>query len=343
MRTLAIIAIAALVGHASAQSHDTTPDTSAVSCRFLPGALASPGYGAVAAVTLACPGNRLALGYQFNAGGARVDYVGRYRSLSLHAVATSSEFQWYYGLGNATPFNNDSGFGPNYYRARQSYFEVNPGWTMRVAPHTDVTIGPDMRYWETSHLGGFVDSTQPYGVGPFGTIGGLLDAHFRTHVLDIRILGRGVPDAWSAQQAYGTLRATTSARIDLSTGDLAPTLALRVGADKVWGDAPFQDLAHITVRGYLPERYAGDASAFLNGQFEVPLGKSDIIVPATLGLLAINDVGRVFDPGDHSSVWHDGYGGGVFARPSNRRYTVSLSVVHGSEGTRTYLGLGREF
>jgi hypothetical protein len=342
MRTLALIAVAALSALA-ARATAQGPDTTVVSCRYLPGGLASPGYGAVAGITLACPGNRLSLSYQFNAGGARLDYVGRYQSLSLHAVAISSEFQWYYGLGNATPFNNDSGFGPRYYRARQSYFEVNPGWTTRVAPHTDVTVGPDMRYWETGSLGGFVDSTRPYGVGPFGTIGGLVEARFRARRLDIRIIGRGVPDAWDAQHAYGTLRAIVVTRIDLPTGIMAPTLALRLGADKVWGDAPFQDLAHIAVRGYLPERYTGDASALLDGQFEMPLGKTEIIVPVTIGLMAINDVGRVFAPGDNASAWHDGWGGGVFARPADRHYTMSLSAVRGSEGTRVYLGLGREF
>ena len=125
-------------------------------------------------------------------------------------------------------------------------------------------------------------------------------------------------------------------------GTLPPTFVMRVTTQKVWGNAPFQDDAHIEVRGYYPERYTGDASAYANAQFELPLGRTEIFVPVTIGFMAINDVGRVFESGDHSSVWHDGWGGGVYAQPEDRRYTVSLSAVRGTEGTRVYLRFGRE-
>ncbi len=314
-------------GRAAAQGTDS-------SCRVLPSGRASPGFGAIAGVALSCPGNTIAFGYQFNAGGARVNYLGRFGPLALHADAASTEFQWYYGLGNQTAFNSDSGFGDKYYRARQSYFALNPGFTVSPAPHTAVTIGPELRYWETSHLGGFVDSVRPYGIGPFGTISGLVDARYTTRLLDARLIGRGVPDAWNAEHAYGTAHATVAMHLSLFT--------LRIGGEKAWGDAPFQDLAHMNVRGYTPERYTGDASAFANAQLDVPLGHTEIFVPLTVGVLVINDVGRVFAPGDHSTEWHDGAGGGVFFAPANRRHTVSASLVHGSEGTRFYLGYGRE-
>jgi len=331
MRTLAVLAILIASLPAAAQNADTT-------CRVMPGARAVPGVGATVGATFTCRGNTIGAGYQFNAGGIRVGYVGRYKAFALHAQAVSSEFQWYYGLGNQTAFNNDSGFGDKFYRARQSYFALNPEWTVRVAPHTSIAFGPDLRYWETSHLGGFVDSVRPYGIGPFGTISGLMDARYATRLLDIDLVGRGVPDAWDALHAYGTVHALATTHIPLSQA----TLVLRVGGEKVWGDAPFQDLAHMSVRGYLPERYTGDASAFGNAQVEVPVGHAEIFVPLTVGFLVINDVGRVFEPGDRSSEWHDGIGGGVFFAPANRRRTVSLSLIHGDEGTRLYLGYGRE-
>lgn len=319
MRRVVVLAILFAGLRAGAQGADS-------SCRLLPGGRARPGYGAVLGATLTCPGNTLTGGYQFNAGGARLDYLGRLGPLSLHADAVSSEFQWYYGLGNQTPFNNDSGFGDKFYRARQSYFALNPGFTVSPAPHTFITIGPELRYWETSSLGGFVDSVRPYGIGPFATISGLLDARYTTRPLDIQLLGRG--------GKYGTVHATATTHVSI--------FSLRVGGEKAWGDTPFQDLAHMSVRGYTPERYTGDASAFANAQLEVPLGHTEIFVPLTVGALVINDVGRVFAPGDHSREWHDGFGGGVFFAPHDLRNTLRASLVHSTEGTRVYLGYGRE-
>lgn len=327
MRTLLVLTVVWMAQRAVAQTADSA-------CRVLPGGRSGPGVGAIVGATLTCGSQTVSAGYQFNAGGARIDYRGQYGPLSLNAEAVSTEFRWFYGLGNQTAFNNDSGFGPRFYRARQSYFSLTPGWTLSPATHTTITVGPELRYWETSDLGGFVDSVRPYGIGPFGTISGLLDARYATRLLDVRLIGRGVPDAWDAQHAYGTLRATATTHLSL--------LTVRIGTDKVWGDAPFQDLAVINVRGYEPERFTGDASVFGNAQVAVPLGRTEIFVPLTVGFMVINDVGRVFAPGEHSSEWHDGFGGGLFFEPDNRRNTLSASLVHSPEGTRLYLGFGRE-
>lgn len=353
-------------------AQDTTArDAGGERCRFAPDGSASSDAGAALGVSLSCTDqrsdgrswilrNRIGVGYETGSGGGRFIYLGQFRPngagpiWSLRAVAVSSQFQWYFGEGNETVFMNDTALGRNrYYRARQSYFALNPAVTIPLARYTTLSVGPDLRYWETSRLGGFVDSLRPYGVGPFGTIAGLVDGRFDTRDspahptegFDLHVIGRGMVHAWDADQGYGTLYASAATYVTPDLQPLRPTLSLRVGAEKVWGTAPYQDMAHIgaggpetplTVRGYLPDRFTGDASAFGNAELELPIFKPDESRPANVGVLLLNDVGRVFLSGEHSSAWHDGVGGGAFYHGD--RISMSVELVHGTDGTRFYIG-----
>jgi hypothetical protein len=231
-----------------------------------------------------------------------------------------------------------------------------------VGSHTTVTLSPYLRYWQTTQLGRYVDSVRPYGIGPFGTVGGIVGAEFdtrdnpgyTTRGFDVQISGRGVPAVWSAVSAYGTLQGSVATYLTPRIFPLHPTLALRVGGSKVWGDAPFQDLADVggpiyggsgfSVRGGLPDRYTGQAAVYNNAQLEIPLTRTRILVPVTIGVLALNDVGRVFVPGESGdAAWHDGVGGGVFFAPSARLSTFSFTIVHSQDGNHAYLGFGTGF
>ena len=76
----------------------------------------------------------------------------------------------------------------------------------------------------------------------------------------------------------------------------------------------------------------------------IPLARTRILVPVTIGVLALNDVGRVFVPGESGdAAWHDGVGGGVFFAPSARLSTFSLTIVHSQDGNHAYLGFGTGF
>jgi hypothetical protein len=354
-------------------------------CRFSPSLNAGSGAGSVLGLTLTCEQfgfrripwayrNSIGVGYQTASGGGVFNYLGQLRPmgssdvLSVHVVAVSSQFEWYYGEGNTVGVGTDTAFknglhhGEPDYRAREAYVEVTPGLTVPIGGHTTLTFSPYLRYWQTTQLGRFVDSVRPYGVGAFGTVGGIVGAEldtrdntaYTTRGLDVEITGRGVPAFWNAVSPYGTLQGSIATYLTPHILPLHPTLALRVGGSKVWGDAPYQDLADVggpayagsgfSVRGGLPERYTGQAAAYGNTQLEIPFARTRILVPVTIGLLGLNDVGRVFVPGESSSGgWHDGYGGGIFVAPSARLSTFSLTVVHSTDGTRTYFGFGTGF
>jgi hypothetical protein len=278
----------------------------------------------------------------------------------LRVSGVSAEWTRFFGLGNNTSLD----FGGitrsvNYFQVRESRFTLNPSVTLPLAQGLTLQVGPVLRYWDTGHTSGTLFGlAHPYGAGPFGNIGGLGDLRYDTRdavglptkgVL-IDVVGRAVPAVWDAQSAYGSIRAQASTYLTPAGVPLEPTLALRAGGMKVWGTAPYQDMAHIgatanyddpyTVRGFYPDRFTGDAAAWGNAQLTFTIAHPKLLVPTDLGLVVLNDVGRVFQAGEHSSTWHDGYGGGFWVGLFRRSITVTAIAVHSSERTFFYFGAG---
>jgi len=60
------------------------------------------------------------------------------------------------------------------------------------------------------------------------------------------------------------------------------------------------------------------------------------------GLIGLFDVGRVWQPGENSSSWHTGYGGGIILSPFNKLsvyVTYAVSKEDGDFGLRFYKSL----
>ncbi len=307
--------------------------------------------------------HRIIAGYATQTGGGLFDYVGQFHPVgsenlwSLRASASSADFTRYFGVGNETRLAGPEQF----YRAHQQYYELTPAFDLAFGTRSTLTIGPNLRYWDTGRtFGKFLGVAHPYGLGAFGTVAGIANWKMDTRdapamprqgvVLDIG--GRGVPAWWGADRAYGQLHGLGSTYLTAGAFPLAPTLALRAGGEKVWGTAPYQDLAHIgartafepfSVRGYYPDRFSGDASAFGTAQLELTIAHPKLVVPADIGILGFNDIGRVFAPGEHSSLWHDGVGGGLWAAWLHRAVAASAVLAHGTDGNRLYVGFGTGF
>jgi hypothetical protein len=302
----------------------------------------------------------LRVAYGALTGGGLVSYQAQLRPTGstnlweLRVRAATTEYTRFFGLGDGTTLADPS----NYYQAHQQFYEVTPGFVIGLAPQATLTLGPDLRYWETGRITGtFLDVSRPYGLGPFGTIAGRVQLRVDTRDaaavpqsgVFLDVTGRGVPDVWNATQAYGRVSGAVTKYTTARSLPLEPTLVLRAGGTKVWGLAPYQDLAHIggqtafeqfSVRGYYPDRFAGDAAAFGTAQLRLTLAHPKLVVPADFGVVGLNDVGRVFVPGEEASVWHNGTGGGVWASWLDRTLGAGLLAVHGSDGTRIYFGAG---
>jgi len=66
------------------------------------------------------------------------------------------------------------------------------------------------------------------------------------------------------------------------------------------------------------------------------------IVPGTVGLIAFNDLGRVWVSGEISHKLHDSFGGGLYYSPYNFA-TVSATVAFSGEGNLYNFSIGTKF
>ncbi|WP_210522104.1 hypothetical protein [Hymenobacter terricola] len=71
-----------------------------------------------------------------------------------------------------------------------------------------------------------------------------------------------------------------------------------------------------------------------------PLDVASSLLPGTLGLVAFNDVGRVWSLGEVSAKWHDGYGARRYFLPAQ---LLQAGVVFSEVGTYPYVWAGFRF
>src|SRR6266480_4970432 len=101
-----------------------------------------------------------------------------------------------------------------------------------------------------------------------------------------------------------------------------PTLALRVGGEKLYGDFPYFDAAFIggsrSLRTEHAQRFAGDASLYGTSELRVPLVHFPFILPLNVGAIGFMDIARVYVDGESPGGQHKGTGAGLwisFVRP----------------------------
>jgi hypothetical protein len=98
-----------------------------------------------------------------------------------------------------------------------------------------------------------------------------------------------------------------------------------------------------SLRGFHSNRFTGKSMAFYNLDLRLKLFNfTSYVVPGAVGLLAFNDVGRVWESGETSKTWHHGYGGGLYVVPAEL-FLVQASVGGSKEGALTYISLGFTF
>jgi len=132
------------------------------------------------------------------------------------------------------------------------------------------------------------------------------------------------------------------------------TLAARVTGGITNGDYQIYQAqildGRTELRGFRKTRFYGDSKLVFNNEMRLKLGSiRSYILPANIGILGFYDVGRVWyedsngiDPSTlsgQSSVWHKGYGGGIWLTPFNMA-VVSIEAAHSVEGTLGYFRLG---
>ena len=247
--------------------------------------------------------------------------------------------------------------------AKNRDFHVVRNWQVELAPALEVTpverlvfgAGPRLRYVRSDRSADrLIGRARPYGAGEFGSLGARAYAR-----LDLRDLptnprrglllelgGEVVPRGWDNEEAFRSAHATLATYISAPRG-WSPTLYLRAGARRVWGRYPWFEAARVggssSLRGYSTGRFMGDAAVFGQTEVRVPLSRATIIVPGTLGVFGLADVGRVYLEGESSNVWHAGFGAGVWFAWLGGGKVASLAVARSTERTTLTVRMGAAF
>jgi outer membrane protein assembly factor BamA len=221
---------------------------------------------------------------------------------------------------------------------------------------TSLEVGPALKYASTDDRPDRFLFTlgDLYGTGEFGEIGARLT--FRhdsrdhpsaaTRGVFLEVGGNVYPALWDVDSTFGELHGEVSTYLTARVPS-KPTLALRVGGKKLWGQYPFFESAFIggasTVRLGTVNRYAGDASAYGSAELRLALARLTLVLPAQLGVFGLGDVGRVFLEGESSDKWHGAAGGGIWLSFLNRTSSFSLAIATGEEQTGIYAQAGFGF
>jgi hypothetical protein len=108
------------------------------------------------------------------------------------------------------------------------------------------------------------------------------------------------------------------------------SLAIRSGAATVTGTPEFYQYPSIgggqMMRGFRRGRFTGKTAVYTSNELRFISDVKSYLFNGKAGLLVFYDNGRVWQPGENSSVWHSGYGAGILFAPFNK---VLADVTYG--------------
>jgi len=111
---------------------------------------------------------------------------------------------------------------------------------------------------------------------------------------------------------------------------LPVTLVFKAGGSKNYGhQIPFYKYSYLgqynNLRGFKRNRFTGDASAYLNSELRLHLGKvENTFIPFEIGLFGFYDLGKVWFEGVSEESWHAGYGAGFYISPLTHDYLFAV-------------------
>jgi len=273
---------------------------------------------------------------------------------SASALVSGIEIQRFFGLGNNT---NLQGRNSSYFLIDQRQYRLSPSVVIPLSSVVTASAGPSFMYSVIRKKDDRFVTTlgdNLYGGGDFGLLGAQAqvtwDTRNRTKAATsgyfIDAQAHFFPAIWDVRRTFGSLNAEAMTYLSAPIV-LEPTLALRVGAKKILGTAPFQEAAylggHRSLRGWHRQRFAGDASLYANTDLRLFLAHFFLVLPGDFGIFGLADAGRVYLDGNTPGGWHTAAGGGIWFSFLNRANTFSIGVDTNKERTNAFLRAGFDF
>lgn len=269
-------------------------------------------------------------------------------------VNKHGNFNYFFGLGNAGGYDKGL-FNSGFYTLKYSYGGIGLGLQREFWRASRFTMGLSLRnFSRETGIDNIIDkdSSVP-GANRELIIKSKTEleldlrdnAHFPTQGMRLFVSGFVAESLITELDHYG--RAEAFVEFFNSFGPV--TLGLRTGYAHHFDRAPYYDLFYLgqntCLRGYLQNRFAGDAVAFFNSDIRFQLiKKRNALIPYKLGLSVFCDLGRVYLKDEGLNELLIGYGSGLYFIPVRNRYVTKLSVGFSEEERGLIqLGFGRVF
>lgn len=268
----------------------------------------------------------------------------------------------FFGLGNESVFENKGNKKIGYYRSRYDYINADVRLYRDLPKHWRLSGGVALQYYTSrasNNKGKFFEKYNGDYPGSIlyhdKTYAGLIaGAEMDTRNSQVMPSGgaywnttiRAMKETGGEHSSYGNLLTEFSFYCrPFKTESFI--LANRVGAGTTVGQpAIFQQLylgGKQSLRGFHSNRFAGKTILYNNLEMRIKLFDfNSYLLPGTVGLIGFNDIGRVWLPGESSSKWHDGYGGGIYIMPANL-FLIQAAVGFSKEGSLPYISIGFRF
>lgn len=295
----------------------------------------------------------LDLEYATGVNGFRVAFGAdrRVESTQLHylfdAEATQLSMVQFRGFGNTVDDSDDL-----FFDVKQVQWIARPAIGFALGPRGDLSLGPIVKYVVTDSVANrFIAEEHPLGFPRFGQAGMQLaltqdtrDSAWSRGVV-VRATASYYPRVWDVERPFGDVSALVSTYFTFPILT-RPTLALRGGAKKVFGDAPYYEAAFVggrtSLRAMHRQRFAGDAALHGTTELRVPLARVNYILPWSFGAIGFMEAGRVYVNGESPGTWHSARGIGGWIGLLGPRTAVHILRTNRAE-RRLVFGLGFAF
>ena len=253
------------------------------------------------------------------------------------SVYAPNNTQNFFGTGNQTAFIK-SGDYKAYYRSRYSLYTLNPSLRWGNKKGDYIRVGPSFEYYtydSADNVGRYIESSGAVQTYDSATLsksklhGGVVFEYNHNrkdpallptygYNINIRVQGYAGLDAYA--KSYAQLFANFVYYKSLGRKEVV-VLVDRIGGGATAGNAAFYQSMFLggqgNLMGYRQSRFAGQYILYNNLEARYRLAQfANYILPGQFGLVALYDVGRVWQKEDHSNQWHNGVGGGIYFAPA---------------------------
>jgi hypothetical protein len=302
--------------------------------------------------------------FRFRYEGDWIKAIGNQDLLVRADIRAPVNVTNFFGVGNTTTFDKDRQRRDLYYRTRYNYVDASVLLRRQLQSWFRINYGGSFQYYKVDpedNQDRFISDFAQNGLNPetiykerlFAGAHLKLDINSKNNaiiptrgfVMDVNLR----PLAGLNEYSHNLLRADIDMRVYASVYNMPRlVIATRLGWGKNYGKFEFPQAYYLggteNLRGYRRDRFAGRTRLYNN--FEVRYRLADFstyLFPGSFGVLAFNDIGRVWADGEHSTDWKVGNGVGVWLAPIKRFVIAAHFARSKEEKFMPYVTFGFQF